>query len=80
MSEIIVNMFYFSRLYSLSRNTSRNFRHSLLPGYIKVMNNPIWSFVCFLHFKVFNFFGSRNIIVTRSVYNRSLVSTIGTFI
>lgn len=78
--EIIVNMFYFSRLYTkLSRNTSRNFRQSLLPDYIKVMNNPIWSFVCFLHFKVLRFFGSRNIVDDKNfLINRSFVSTICT--
>ena len=78
--EIIVNKFYFSRLYSkLSRNTSRHFRHSLLPDYIKVMNNSIWSFFCFLHFKVLRFIGSRNIIDdTFNLSDRSLVSTIGT--
>ena len=57
----LFNMFYFSRLYSkLSRNTSRNFS-ILYCGLHKVMNNPIWSFVCFCILS-FTFFGSRNII------------------
>ena len=66
--EIIVNMFYFSRLYSkLSRNTSRIFRHSLLPGYIKVIIIQAGVLFAFCILKFYASLAAELLLMSRSV-------------